>query len=310
VSQHHDPVHPEGPHLDAEVIADLRADALDAESAQHARDHLDHCPQCQEIAAGLDDVDTLLADLPAVTAPDDVVDRWLAALAAEPVPAPAAGGATVVPLGAATGRRTSSFANRGLAIAASAAGLLLVAALAYPLLTDNGSSGGGGATTATVDGPESSPVVIPAAMTSGTQYQPASLNAQVSTQLASAQTTDLVSATPSPLTTTFADDSASPLPSANGTAGTGGTSGTPSGSDGLRAPIVGNPAAELACISNVMVAGQTPILVDVASFAGKAAVVVVVPTDNDPTKMDIWVLARHCTATEYRVLYWSRTDRP
>jgi hypothetical protein len=299
VSQHHDPVHPEGPHLDAEVIADLRADALDAESAQHARDHLDQCPHCQETSAALDQVDSLLADLPPITAPDDVVNRWLAALAAEPVPAPAGGGATVVPLGAAPSRRSSSFATRGLAIAASAAGLLLVAALAYPLLTGNGDSGG--ANTATgIEGPvSSSPVVIPAAVTSGTEYQAAALSSQVTTQLANAETMDYVSATPSPLSTTFADESASPSP----------TSGAASGSD-LRTPIVGNPTAELACISNVLVAGEVPILVDVASFAGKAAVVVVVPTDHDPTKMDIWVLARHCTATDYQVLYWSRTDRP
>lgn len=300
MSQHHDPVHPEGPHLDAEVIADLRAGALDDESARHARDHLDHCPQCQETAAALDTVDALLADLPPITAPDDVVDRWLAALAAEPVPAPAAGGATVVPLGTATGKRSSSFATRGLAIAASAAGLLLVAALAYPMLTGNDDSGGSNTATGIESRVASSPMVIPAAMTSGTQYQPAALNTQVNTQLAAAQSMEYVSATPSPMNTTFADDSASPAPSTDGAA---------SGND-LRAPIVGDPTAELACISNVLVAGQVPILVDVASFAGKAAVVVVVPTEHDSTKMDIWVLARHCTATDYHVLYWSRTDRP
>jgi hypothetical protein len=300
VSQHHDPVHPEGPHLDAEVIADLRADALDAESAQHARDHLEQCADCRQIAAALDDVDALLADLPDVTAPDDVVDRWLAALAAEPVPAPAGGGATVVPLGATTSKR-SSFATRGLAIAASGAGLLLVAALAYPMLTGNGNGSDGGANTAaTVDGPvETSPVVIPAAMTSGTQYQPASINTQVSTQLAAVDTMDYVSATPSPMSTTL-PDSASPEPTVDDTAST---------AEG-RVPLIDNPSAELACVSNVLVAGEVPILVDVASFAGKAAVVVAVPTTGDPTKMDIWVLARHCTATAYQVLYWSRTDRP
>ena len=301
MSQHHDPVHPEGSHLDTEVIADLQIDALDVESAAHAQAHLDGCPQCREVADALEQVGRSLSALPPVTVPDGVAARWAAALAAEPVLVSSGGGATVVPMGTGQPARSGVWAGRGLAIAASGAGLLLVAALAYPMLTNNdsGSTGSGDPTGLaapnTLGATEGDVSAIPAATTSGTQYRTAALDAQVTTQLTAFQQS------PTFASSATTEGASSPPPSPTEPSATGTKSGP---------LLLVDRAAELACLSHVLTGGSVPLLVDVATYQSQPAVVIVVPTDNDPNKMDVWVLARHCTQTDYRVLYWLRTDRP
>jgi hypothetical protein len=305
VSQHHDPVHPEPPHLDAEVIADLQLGLLDGDSAAHAQAHLDECATCRGVGEALTQVSRTLADLPPVTVPDAVAARWAAALAAEPVLAPAGGGATVVPMSPREPTGSGKWGGRGLAVAATGAGILLVAALAYPMLTggsDNTPPAASGATSterATID-----QAAIPAATTSGTQYRTAALETQVATELSTYQTPAV----------TASDTAISPDVSPTVTVSSVGTPGTMSASGGTSAPsgplLVVDRAAELACLSSVLLPGTVPLLVDVATYEGKPAVVIVVPADNDPSRMDIWVMARHCTASQSHLLYWTRTDRP
>jgi hypothetical protein len=308
VSQHHDPVHPEGAHLDAEVIADLQIGALDDESAAHARDHLAQCAQCRAVADALVEVSATLAALPAVTVPEDIAERWTAALAAEPVLA-ASGGATVVPMGAKTPARSGSWSGRGLAIAASAAGLLLVAALAYPMLTHDNSGShtvaplAGNASQDTAEG--NSTEAIPAAVVSGTEYQTSSLEHQVTAQLATYASPAAASTDGAGATDFTASPSTTPTPTP-----------TPSVSTSVTPPVKNAPLmvadrnAELACLSAFLNPGSVPLLVDVAAFQGQPAVVVVVPASDDPTKIEVWVMARHCTPTNYQVLYFLRIDRP
>ncbi len=303
MSQHHDPVHPEAAHLDTEVIADLQIDALDDESAAHARDHLAQCAQCRAVADALVEVSTTLAALPAVTVPDDVAERWAAALAAEPVLA-SSGGATVVPMGAKAPARSGSWSGRGLAIAASAAGLLLVAALAYPMLTHDNSGSNTAAPLATNSSQDTTEgtatEAIPAAVVSGTQYHTSSLEHQVTTQLVTYAGVGTASGTAEPGATDFTA-SPSPTPTVSASVVSPGTS----------APLlVADRNAELACLNAFLTPGSVPLLVDVAAFQGQPAVVVVVPSSDDPTKMEVWVMARHCTPTHYQVLYFMRIDRP
>ena len=52
------------------------------------------------------------------------------------------------------------------------------------------------------------------------------------------------------------------------------------------------------------------VAVDRGTFEGKPADVVVVPTDGDPTHLDVWVLAPGCTRTEAQVLSFARIARP
>jgi len=307
VSQHHDPVHPEASHLDTEVIADLQVGALDDESAAHAQAHLDDCPQCQEVAAALTAVTQTLAGLPRPEVPADVAARWTSALAAEPLLVPAGGGATVVPMAQRDATTSSAWAGRGLAIAAAAAGLLLVAALAYPMLSGGGDTNGsqplsaaGGSSTPTFEA-----AAMPTALTSGTAYRTASLDTQVATELTAYESPAQVSITPSP---SLPDPSGGSTDSAT-TAETG--SPTPTLTTGQPGPLLAvDRAALLSCLSGVVPAGSVPLLVDVATYQGQPAVIIVVPTDTDSSKMDVYVVARHCTATDVRLLYWLRTDRP
>ena len=46
------------------------------------------------------------------------------------------------------------------------------------------------------------------------------------------------------------------------------------------------------------------------TYEGKPADVVVIPTANDETQLDVWVLAPGCTATNADVFTFARIARP
>lgn len=71
-------------HPDVIEIADFAEDLLPAERAAQVRTHVGSCPQCAEVLASLQEIGTLLGDLPAAEPmPADVATRIDAALAAE-----------------------------------------------------------------------------------------------------------------------------------------------------------------------------------------------------------------------------------
>ncbi|NJP42996.1 anti-sigma factor family protein [Actinacidiphila epipremni] len=71
-------------HPDVIEIADFAEDLLPAERAAQVRTHIGSCPQCAEVLASLQEIGTLLGDLPAAEPmPADVAARIDAALAAE-----------------------------------------------------------------------------------------------------------------------------------------------------------------------------------------------------------------------------------
>ncbi|MGI8676633.1 MAG: hypothetical protein ACR2JT_06840, partial [Nocardioidaceae bacterium] len=67
-------------HLDAAVIADLDAGALDAPQAEAAEVHLATCSVCSRLRAELAELPALLAALPAPAIPADVAARLDAAV--------------------------------------------------------------------------------------------------------------------------------------------------------------------------------------------------------------------------------------
>jgi hypothetical protein len=109
---------------------------------------------------------------------------------------------------------------------------------------------------------------------------------------------------------------ATPMPGATSTRSvltpvpTGSTKGQP-GTGSLAAPPLLAGATLAACL--VQLTGSTTVAavaVDRGTYEGKPADVVVVPTANDETQLDVWVLAPGCTATNADVFTFARIARP
>lgn len=115
--------------------------------------------------------------------------------------------------------------------------------------------------------------------------------------------------TPSDSTPKSASGSAvAPLPTSSGALSNSGT-GTSTGTTAAGSLLAGTSLA--ACL--IQLTGTTTsgaVAVDRGTFEGKPADVVVVPTDGDPTHLDVWVLAPGCTRTEAQVLSFARIARP
>jgi hypothetical protein len=50
--------------------------------------------------------------------------------------------------------------------------------------------------------------------------------------------------------------------------------------------------------------------VDVARFRGKPAAVIVLPTPDDPAKVDVWVVGPECSQADAKMDYFARVNRP
>jgi hypothetical protein len=318
MSQHHDPVHPDSDHLTAELIADLDEGLLDATSAAHAEHHLAGCASCREIRTALAGVTAGLADLPPVAMPDQVEQRLLAALAANPAAEPVAA-ATVVPLEAARERRASGWAGRGLGVAASVAAILLVGAIVVPSLMDTGGSdtsdsAAGGSPEALQDTTTQPPVDYTASK-SLTKYTPQNLTKQVDQLvLASAvRTSSYDAATTTDPTDSPSEDAASPTPDEQ--VDTGALSLT------MRRAVAGavatDPAAAQACLEQYLEAGGVqPLAIDIGTFYDEAtkeprpAAVIVLPHGSDPNKVQVWVVDPDCSGPDAALLYFASVSLP
>ena len=98
--------------------------------------------------------------------------------------------------------------------------------------------------------------------------------------------------------------------------------GVPERAAGVQAPsvtaAVRDPLATLettsglaACLAGLTAPGDesVPLAVDYASFEGKPALVVVLPSSR-PSKLDVFVVGAACNQTEQDVLYYLHVDRP
>jgi hypothetical protein len=309
VTQHHDPVHPDSPHLSVELVADLDEGLLDPESAAHAEHHLAHCPSCAQVRQALADVTGSLGSLPPVPMPADraaTLDAALAALAgsaappADQPPAPQPPD-TVVPLDAAR-RRRAGWSTRVVTAAASVAGVLLVSAVGYSLLS-SGSGDAGGALEAdgTANGGATPLTDQVVAEQSGRAYRKATLDQQVNTLLVSHSTPLTSTPTPSPTAT---DSDASPTPEPYVTATVSSSPTT------FRAAIV-DPAVLRTCLVDYLGLTDTaPLAVDVGTFNGAPAAVVVIPDASDPAQAWVYVVDPNCSGPDATLLYWAVVDLP
>jgi hypothetical protein len=202
-------------HVDVSVLAELSAGIIGGRRAARLHAHLAGCQRCARVSAGLSEVGALLASVPSAAMPAAVTGRMSAAIAEEAAARSGTAGSPVRLTGQESVRRTeragggrpgnrlrSPVAVRGFAAAAA---VCLVAAGGYMIvqLTSPGRSGptlspgaNGGIHQGIQAGPgpyhvaPSPGYAIPGSpqpafevVTSGTNYQPATLSAQVETEL-------------------------------------------------------------------------------------------------------------------------------
>ena len=281
-----------GSHVDADTLADLDEGLLPGDTEHEVEEHLRDCTRCAADRAALAGVPTMLAAAADVgPVPDDVARRL-----ADVVRAGAAGsadgattGATVVPL-----QRRPPLGTRVLQAAAVL--VLLVAGLGIAI---GALQGGGGddelATSAGGAGASSDsrmeaqrdvggfPVTI-----SGRDWDPETVRSAVP---------QIVSGSLPPAQAAAGEDSSS------------GDSSPRSLAADATARLAGGPAlAE--CVTALNDGPVTPLGVDLASWQGAPAVVIVLPTPDDPATVDEWVVGPQCSQQDAQVRYFARVARP
>lgn len=301
MTQHHDPVHPDSPHLTPELVADLDEGLLDAESAAHAEHHLAGCAACREHREALAWVTTTLASLPTPALPDDVAARLDASLAAAGAGTSSAAGTsdTVVPITAARSRR-AGWSTRGAGIAASVAGVLLVSAVALSVMNGGDGSGpntatlGEGATASTADSAAELGKFV--ADRSGQAYRTKTIDEQVDTLLVAHASAMTGSPSPVPSSTLTSD----PVVTAT-------VRGEPTA---FRAPVVDPRVLYLCVVQYLERPDVEPLAADVGTFDGAPAAIVVLPSTSDPSEAEVYVVGPDCSGPDATLLYWAVVDLP
>ena len=282
-------------HVDTDTLADLDEGLLAGDTARVVQDHLRDCARCAADRAALAGVPTLLAAAADVgPVPDDVARRLADAVRAEAVrgaTATAPAGATVIPL-----QRRSPIGMRVLQ--AAAALVLVVAGLGIAVDAFQGggddelaTSAGGAADSATDSEMEARRDVGGFPVTSsGRDWAPETVRSAVPQILAG-------SLQPAP-TAAAGQDS-----------GAGGESSARSLAAEATGRLAGGP--ELAeCVTALNDGPVTPLGVDLATWQGAPAVVIVLPTPDDPATVDEWVVGPQCSQQDAQVLYFARVARP
>jgi hypothetical protein len=290
-------------HADAETLAAFREELLSRRKAARVSAHLAVCSRCAGLDAQLTEVSALLTATATPPMPDALTARIQAAIAAEAAAravSAAHGTVAVGAAGAGTGPRDRAArpsrpsggpgrSRLALRAAAVAAAFVVVAGGGYgvvrllsgspeattsaggvpapashangkaPLMPSDGRQVSEGQAAAGSSSPHL-PVV-----SSGTNYQPGQLEAQVSAVLARHGVHAAARSGPPP-----ASQPAASLP------------------------------PELACVPHVT-GGKRPLLVDLAKYQGRPATVIVIPGATSGTLRAL-VVAGACTATTGRVL--------
>jgi hypothetical protein len=264
-------------HLDYDTLADLAEGLLPEVRVASAGAHLADCAECRDRSAEIANVTRLLADAPLPPMPDALASRIDEALAAEA----AATGHDVMSLDSRRGRR------RIRVLSAAAAAVVVV---------------GGGALVGN-----------------------ALLNGPVSSESGTAQSQPIQDRSGSAAAN-------QPGPGANSLKGSRGDAGTAGGYLTLRsgtdytAARLGEQvsvqltkggdrrsAEELAptrltnCVRTVT-QGKIPLLVDVATYEGRAATVIVLP-GADSARLDVWIVGPACSASDPAVIKHTQATR-
>jgi hypothetical protein len=110
--------------------------------------------------------------------------------------------------------------------------------------------------------------------------------------------------------TTPATSVPQPITPRSASAGTQTSAGQPGTGSLATQPLLAGDTLS-ACLAQLTGSSTaTAVAVDRGTYDGKAADVVVVPTENDATQLDVWVLAPGCTRTSAYVLSFARIARP
>jgi len=301
--------HPAPEELD--LLLDARAVAGSESPADGVDEHVAGCAHCTELLAEIAAVRELLhaESLRAPEMPADLGGRIAAALAAErdgvpvapttalPVDAPdRTAAATVLPLerpaAAARTGRTGGRVPRWAAVAAGVIVLGGAAVAAGELLEPSGSGADSVAASEAAGGAEDSGGAaspLPPVLASGTDYAPAALADQVRTLLteqpaAASEASDgavgLYAATP---------DSAGP--GADDESAERSLSGEALPGAAAAGELLATPEGLAGCLEAIGAPGQTPEAVDLASWEGRDAAVLVLPTQGGHA---VWVVGRDC----------------
>ena len=278
-------------HLNPDTLADYAEGLLPEGLAADVAHHLAECTDCRTTQEALVEVSTLLtAYADPGPMPPDVADRLDAALrsAAAEDAAPAgpdepAAAATVVPLG---GRRPGAprtpWSSKVLQIAAVLVLLAAVTAVGVSALgggntgsTSAGSAAKGTARDSSAEGAVGGGAGHTLVTKSGTAYTQANLGGAARSLVAASTQGGPVPARSTAPSQPTAPDFASGLPL-----------------DQTR--LADQPAALASCVRQLTGRDVTPLSVDVGTWQGTPATVIVVPTQDDPRTVDVYAVRPTC----------------
>jgi hypothetical protein len=301
-----------GGHPDADALADFAAEVLPAWRAEELEAHVRTCPHCTGLLAEAERVRGLLRAVDPGPMPADVAARLDAAVTAEwarrtpgsdeadawpprRVPARPSGSGRPLSRPVRSTQRTrrqvreeerdDARPGRSRRWLALAAGVIVVAGLGGLAARELGtgpSTSSGGASAESAGGTAATPASTTPILATGTDYGPDTLDAQVKALLATSRKASLAQAAPR-----AADQSAD---------ASGGKSPTPlaSPSGALRAgeQSLRDPAALQGCLKAIDAAGVRPLAVDLATYQGRAAAILVLPGREGG--YEVWAVARDC----------------
>lgn len=270
-----------GAHPDLDTLADAAEGLLEPGQAAQVSEHVATCATCADQIASLEHVRTMLRELPELPMPPEVATRLEATLAAARLQVPVAVGAsheaastapgpahasgTVLPMAA--GRRHSR--RWSLTVAGSvAASVVVLVAVAVSL---HGTNTGDRTTAASGTSERVSGTQLPTVTHSGRTYTQANLATAVPELLGPAADLSMSATAPK----------------------------APAVAGGSTAQTMSDAAADplTACV-NSLDPGTTPLAIDIGTFDGKPATVIVLP-DVDGSRVDVWVMDSPCRADSF-----------
>lgn len=269
-------------HLSPDHLADLAEGLLDARETLAARGHLVGCAQCSARQKRLGEVSRLLADHgDAGALPPEVAARLDDALAAE---ATTTGTPGRVPV-------RSPFGMRVLQAAAAVVLLLAGVGVGVSALQGGGSESSEQTTAGDAGGGAA------AERAGGFTVTASGRNWSSDT---------VVEAVPQLVAGSF--PAAESAPTAEGGSEDSGAAAPQLLSEDLSRLTGGPPLAD--CVTALADGPATPLAVDLASWQGNPAAVIVLPTPDDPTTVDTWVVGPACSQADAQVLHFARVARP
>ncbi len=288
---------PDSRHLDADALADLQEGLLDGDGEATARRHLEACADCRADLASLTDLPALLAAAGDVgPMPELVAARLDRALAAEAVrPDVPTATRTITPeLSAARGP------VRGMRLLQAAAAVVLVLGAGAIGISALPHGGGGNSTSAGSSGAADSAGGSAAAESASAPVTASGRNWTTGTLTAAAPL--LAAGTYGPAFTQLdrkaaaRDDAGGATPSPSVGTLSGAPSIPPEAAAAGPASRLADPAALQACVVTLADGGPVvqPLAVDLATYEGKPAAVLVFPAADDRAALDVYVVAPDC----------------